>query len=379
MARIVRKFQKIFALNATNNGVFGSGQDNTKILSQDLTVLQSKAAFLTGWLDATISAREFPPLEEFQSLMYIATSQIAYLFQEGIPEYDASTTYYQKSVVKQTGTYQLYGSKTDANVGNALADTVNWLPLIDLSATVAHATTAAYGTVQLAVETDLAAGSTATTVPTAAQVSAHGFVTGDWKGTTLSTLQAGWIWGAGTIGNASSNATSRANADTLALFTAYWGDAAYNYTGSTATGAALQVYDSSGTPVAKGANAAADYAANRAIAVVDFRDRVVAARGNMVGSAGRLSGQPHGVSGNGLGNSGGEESHTLLISELAAHGHSLGDNSLGVLGVSNVSNPYNFGGGTRNFQGFTATGNAGSDAPHNNVQPTIITNIIIKL
>lgn len=377
MARIPRKNQKIFAGSASNNGVFGSGQDNTKITSTDLDVLQSKAAFLTGWNSATISARQFPPLEEFQSLMYIATTQLGYLFQEGISEWNASTTYYQKSIVKQTGTYQLYGSLSDNNTGNALTDTVNWVPLINLSA-LATATTSIYGTTRLAVKADFVSGGSSTNVPTAPQVAQFGFETGDWKGRTLSSLPTGWIWACGNIGNASSGATNRANADTQDLFTAYWNDAAYNYTGTTATGAALQVYSSTGTAVAKGASAAADWAANRRIDVPDFRDRVPAGRGNMIGSAGRLSGQPGGVNGNALGNSGGNETNTLSIANLPTHNFVLPNT------ISNYPFYRDGGGGGAYPLGWHPTDSfptntLGSDAPHNNVQPTMVTNIIIKL
>ncbi len=132
MARVARKHQKIFALTSGNNGVFGSAADGTKLLSDDLDTLQSKAAFDTGWLAAVIGNKKFPALEEFQALGYMATYQAAYLFQEGIPEYLATTTYYQNSIVKQPGTYKLYGSLTDGNVGNLLTDVVNWKLLIDL-------------------------------------------------------------------------------------------------------------------------------------------------------------------------------------------------------------------------------------------------------
>lgn len=40
--------------------------------------------------------------------------------------------------------------------------------------------------------------------------------------TVATTAPAGWILAWGTIGNAASGATNRANADTLALFTAMW-------------------------------------------------------------------------------------------------------------------------------------------------------------
>lgn len=133
MARLPRKFLKVFARDANNNGVFGSAADNTKILSNDVETIQSKPAWLTGWLDAVIGTRKFPTLEEFQSCNYVNTSQISYLFQEGISEWNAETEYYQKSIVKKTGTYEIYGSITDANVGNDLSDDTNWQFLMDLS------------------------------------------------------------------------------------------------------------------------------------------------------------------------------------------------------------------------------------------------------
>lgn len=376
MARISRKHQKIFALNSGNNGVFGSAADNTKVLSDDLDELQEKPAFLTGWISAVLGIKKFPALEEFQSLNYINTYQLAYLFQEGIPEYLAAATYYQNSIVRKTGTYELYGSITDDNTGNALpasgADNDDWEFLQDLSATVGDATTAAKGIAMLATLTDVRANNT-TKIVTPDLLTAYGFRTGDWKGTTTSTLQAGWVWAAGTIGNASSNASSRANADTLELFTLYWNDAAYNYTGTNATGAALQVYTSAGAAVAKGASAAADFAANRQIAVPDFRDRVPAGRGNMVGNAGRLSGQPGGVNGNALGASGGAETHTLIEAELPT------------VNLSNKSAALDGGSGGLVDGTRDETDKVdrvlpfGDDQPHNNVQPTIICNIIIKL
>lgn len=133
MAKIARKTQKIFAGGASNNGQFGSAQVGTKVLSNDPTILQSLSAFTTGWLSATISAENLPPLEEFQALDYLNTYQLSYLFQEGIPEWDSGTTYFINSIVKKSGTVQLYGSITDNNTGNALTDPTNWVLLIDLA------------------------------------------------------------------------------------------------------------------------------------------------------------------------------------------------------------------------------------------------------
>lgn len=131
MARLSRIFQKIFASSASNNGVFGSAQDGTKVLTNNLTTLQSKPAFLTGWVDAIIGSSKFPPLEEFQSLNYINTAQLAYLFQEGVPEWENNTTYFTNSWAKKPASNQLYASIVDNNIGNALTDATKWKLLFD--------------------------------------------------------------------------------------------------------------------------------------------------------------------------------------------------------------------------------------------------------
>jgi hypothetical protein len=134
MARINRVTQKIFAGSASNNGQFGSAQVGTKVESNDLATLMSLAAFDTGWLDAVLGSSKFPPLEEFQALDYILSTQMAYVLQQGIPEWDAGTTYYTNNIVAKAGTNQLYSSKTNANLNNALTDTANWKLLIDFDA-----------------------------------------------------------------------------------------------------------------------------------------------------------------------------------------------------------------------------------------------------
>lgn len=409
MARLPRVFQKIFAKDAGNNGVFGSGQAGSKILSDDITTLQSLPAYLTGWLNAVIGTRKFPPLEEFQSLNYINTYQLAYLFQQGIPEWNALTTYYQNSIVCKTGTYQIYGSKIDDNIGNALPDGVddaNWKYLQDLSqSTVPNATTSIRGIAMLAVLADVLAANTDKIV-TPDLLLRQGVQPGMGIEWWLSSLPSsgGWIWADGkSIGNASSNGTNRANADTEALFTALWNDAAYNYTGATATLPALQVYNSSGVAVAKGVSAAADYAANRSIKVIDKRGLVSAGKDNMGGTAaGRLTGQALGINGQILGAIGGQEGHTLVVGELAEHTHGLGTFAIDTAGTHThdlvtgrgsgpiplptdggtpgTGNPYattSAGAHTHNISG--SLEDTGGDESHNNVQPTTICNYLLKL
>lgn len=374
MARLDRKTQKVFASAAANNGQFGSAQLGTKVLSNDITVLQALAAYLNGWNDATIGSKKFPTLEEFQALSYIETRQIAYIFQEGIVEYDSGTTYYQKSVVKQTGTYQLYGSITDNNAGNSLADPTKWLALIDLSALVADASETVKGILEIATAAETKTGIDDTRAITPLKLKPYGPQTGDGKDHWTSTLQTGWVWADGnTIGNASSNATNRANADTVDLFTAFWND--YPYSGTTANPALgqLQVFNSSGVAVARGASAAADYAANRTIAMIDKRGRASFGKDNMGGTpAGRLSGQPFGINGLVLGATGGQENHQLTVAELASHDHSTWNNQ-------DTGSDFGFATNNDSVNGPLRTGSTGGDQPHNTVPPGLVCNYVIKL
>ena len=139
MARLTRATQKIFAGNATNNGVFGSLQAGSGQLSNDVETIQSLPAYEQGWNAATISSELLPPLEEFQGVQYANSYQLAYNYQEGIPEWDSGTTYYIGSVVKvitSTG-YQIYHSLTDNNVGNQTSNQTNWE--LDFDSTTGYA------------------------------------------------------------------------------------------------------------------------------------------------------------------------------------------------------------------------------------------------
>lgn len=107
----------------------------------------------------------------------------------------------------------------------------------------------------------------------------------------------------------------------------------------------------------------------------DLRGRVVAGKDDMGGSsANRLTDQSGGLDGDTLGDTGGAETHTLVTSEMPAHTHTeegAGGFSLGG-GSTNVS----FNGGSQDST--IVTGSTGGDGAHNNVQPTIILNYIIK-
>lgn len=110
----------------------------------------------------------------------------------------------------------------------------------------------------------------------------------------------------------------------------------------------------------------------------DLRGRVVAGQDDMGGSsANRLTDQTGGLDGDVLGDTGGSETHTLTEAEMPEHSHSLGTRARVQVGLDNGTQ-YG-GGGSSTYSGTEIiTQNAGSDGAHNNVQPTIILNYIIK-
>lgn len=128
----------------------------------------------------------------------------------------------------------------------------------------------------------------------------------------------------------------------------------------------------------------------------DLRGRVIAGKDNMGGtSANRLTDQDGGLDGDTLGATGGSETHTLTAGQVpqltgttssdGAHTHSYsyyGSPMAGAGWYSPSTGQLQSVGGTTGSSGshtHTVTVNTGGGGAHNNVQPTIIANYIIRV
>jgi hypothetical protein len=175
------------------------------------------------------------------------------------------------------------------------------------------------------------ATSTSTTTPEAAI-----FQTGDMLWGAVSGARSGWVRCSGrTIGSAASGAAERASSDTEELFTFLWN----NFSNSICA-------VSSG----RGANAAADFAANKTIATLDMRDKGAFGLSDMGNtSTGLLSTT--------AGTSGGATTVTLAQANLPSlsFSHSL----------SAASHTHAISGTTSSHGGHTHTGTTSTDGDHN--------------
>lgn len=171
-----------------------------------------------------------------------------------------------------------------------------------------------------------------------------------------------------TIGDASSNATARANADMEALFEHLW------EIGN--TDGTVDIFTSAGAGSTFGASAAADWAAHKALSLPDFRGKVSAGIDDMGGTAANVITDAEADK---AGGAYGEATHTLTTAEMPAHSHAVnhkfgsgnsGDGNM-AKELSDISSTLQSAGGR------TTLDNTGGGGAHNNVQPTVFVTKII--
>lgn len=203
--------------------------------------------------------------------------------------------------------------------------------------------------------------------------------TGDMKLVYNTGTLAGFVRANGrTIGNAASGATELASADTSALFAfLYAADANLAVSGG------------------RGASAAADYAANKTIALPDCRGRGLFGMDDMGASAaGRLTATYFGSAATTLGAAGGTESKTLLTANLPAYTPAgsivttqsntysdlnTGSATIKPFYIASASGTGTTSEGTNYTSTFTGTAQGGLSTPVAVVSPGMAVTIYIKL
>ncbi len=181
------------------------------------------------------------------------------------------------------------------------------------------------------------------------------FTTGDVKLTLKNKPDSGWVlMNDGTLGNAKSRATTRANKDTQALFELLWNN-----------------IPNRNAPVLpqRGKSAQADFNANKTIHLPKTLGRALA-----------VAGHGGGLSPRKLGDALGEERHTLSKAEIPPHTHQYQHgnfNSRFVYSIGMIPLVY-----ANALQGVSSENGQSSGLrgqAHNNMQPTSFMNVMIKL
>lgn len=129
MPKIQRTTQQIFAANAGSQQItaFGTAKDQTPVYTQSVAQIQN-TNYGYGWSSALLPDKA-PWQEDMNALFYAITTQLAYLFQEGVPEYDPGTSYSAGALVKSSNTQgqlTIYKSLVDDNLGNPLTSENYW-------------------------------------------------------------------------------------------------------------------------------------------------------------------------------------------------------------------------------------------------------------
>ena len=125
MSKIIRKNQKLFGDTGVTGviGKFGSYKAGSAAYSSDPELIQSLPAWSGGFSAAGLTANA-PALQDMNGLFHSCFRQIKYLLQQGIPEWNATTTYNMGSIT--TDGFGIYFSLVESNLNNALTENTKW-------------------------------------------------------------------------------------------------------------------------------------------------------------------------------------------------------------------------------------------------------------
>ncbi|MES2155457.1 MAG: tail fiber protein [bacterium] len=122
MAKITRQNHKIFGRTGStdNFAKFGSLVAGDPVKTKDLATIMSLPAWDEGFQSSVYGDNKDLLLQDINSFGFEHSTQVGYLLQQGIPEWNAETTYYKTSVCQDAaGLGQWFVSEQDDNIGNA--------------------------------------------------------------------------------------------------------------------------------------------------------------------------------------------------------------------------------------------------------------------
>jgi hypothetical protein len=129
MGRIARITQFIFGSSAgfEQVGEFGSFANGTPAYATTAAQAMSLPNWESGWFSA-IEGNDNPAIEDMNATHLAITTQLAEIFQDGIPPWDSGTTYYTGSLATGS-TGIIYVSLQNSNTNNALTQIAWWWPM----------------------------------------------------------------------------------------------------------------------------------------------------------------------------------------------------------------------------------------------------------
>ncbi len=141
MPILKRENQKIFGETGPKDqfGQIGSAAAGAPTTTKDIEVMQELNEYRNGYFDiVTRDETQLPYSEDLNSLHYMATRQLAYLMQKGIPEWNKDTEYFSdQSFVQYNGELYLAlrGTESTPNKNKIPANTVgdHWTKPFDHS------------------------------------------------------------------------------------------------------------------------------------------------------------------------------------------------------------------------------------------------------
>ena len=130
MAKLQRVHQKIFGADAIQAQFtqFGTAKNESPVTTKDIAQIQNSTAYNNAWADAVLSDYA-PYMEDMNAYMYMVTTQLAYIFQQGAAiEWSSEATYYTGSIVSdsQGNWYKCIDGGDNGITGIALTNTSKW-------------------------------------------------------------------------------------------------------------------------------------------------------------------------------------------------------------------------------------------------------------